>query len=73
MERNRIKVFEPFQDVSNPSTNIDAIMIIYGFYKRSSHTIMKGIRIENMGNARNEYKKLLEEGWEEDKYFWKIF
>ena len=69
MERNRIKVFEPFQDVSKPSTNIDAIMIIYGVYKKSSNTIMKGIRIENMGNARNEYKKLLEDGWEEDKYF----
>ena len=48
-------------------------MIIYGVYKKSSNTIMKGIRIENMGNARNEYKKPLEDGWEEDKYFWKIF
>ena len=48
-------------------------MIIYGVYKKSSNTIMKGIRIENMGNARNEYKKPLEDGWEEDKYFGRYF
>ena len=26
-ERNRIKVFEPFEDVSKPSPSIDAMMI----------------------------------------------
>ena len=35
-ERNRIKVFEPFEDVSKPSPSIDAMMISYGcVYKRS--------------------------------------
>ena len=29
-ERNRIKVFEPFEDVSKPSPSIDAMMISYG-------------------------------------------
>ena len=36
-ERSRIKVFEPFENVSRPSVNIDAMMISYGcVYKRSS-------------------------------------
>ena len=36
-ERYRIKVFEPFEDVSKPSPSIDAMMISYGcVYKRSS-------------------------------------
>ena len=29
-DRSRIKVFEPFEDVSKPSPFIDAIMITYG-------------------------------------------
>ena len=34
-ERNRIKVFEPFEDASKPSPSIDAMMISYGcVYKR---------------------------------------
>ena len=36
-DRSRIKVFEPFEDVSKPSPSIDAMMISYGcVYKRSS-------------------------------------
>ena len=27
-DRSRIKVFEPFEDVSKPSPNIDAMMIV---------------------------------------------
>ena len=43
-ERNRIKVFEPFEDVSKSSPSIDAIMISYGcVYKRSSKPVMKGL------------------------------
>ena len=62
-ERNRIKVFEPFEDVSKPSPIIDAIMISYGcVYKRSSKPVMKGSRVETIEGAREEYKKLLEEG-----------
>ena len=63
-ERSRIKVFEPFEDVSKPIPNIDAMMISYGcFYKRSSKPVMKGSRVETIEQARKEYKKLLDEGW----------
>ena len=33
------------------------------FLKRSSKPVMKGSRVESIEEARNEYKKLLEEGW----------
>ena len=62
-ERNRIKVFEPFEDVSKPSPSIDAMMISYGcVYKRSSKPVMKGSRVETIEAARKEYAKLLKEG-----------
>ena len=39
-DRSRIKVFESFEDVSNPSTSIDVMMISYGcVYKRSSKPV----------------------------------
>ena len=63
-DRSRIKVFEPFEDVSKLSPSIDAIMISYGcVYKRSSKPVMKGSRVETIEGARKEYKRLLEEGW----------
>ena len=63
-DRSRIKVFEPFEDVSKPSPSIDAMMISYGcVYKRSSKPVMKVSRVETIEAAREEYKKLLEEGW----------
>ena len=63
-DKSRIKVFEPFEDVSKPSPSIDAMMISYGcIYKRSSRPVMKGSRVETIEEARKEYKKLLEEGW----------
>ena len=63
-DRSRIKVFEPFEDVSKPSPSIDAMMISYGcVYTRSSKPVMKGSRVETIEGARKEYKKLLEEGW----------
>ena len=69
-ERNRIKVFEPFEDVSNPSPSIDAMMISYGcVYKRSSKPVMKGSRVETLESAREEYKKLLADGWEKTSIF----
>jgi len=62
--RSRIKVFEPFEDVSKPSPIIDAMMISYGcIYKRSSKPVIKGSRVETIEEARKEYKQLLEEGW----------
>ena len=37
-ERSRLKVFEPFEDISKPSPIINAMMISYGcVYKRSFH------------------------------------
>ena len=69
-ERNRIKVFEPFEDVSMPSPSIDAMMISYGcVYKRSSKPVMKGSRVETVESAREEYKKLLAEGWKKTSIF----
>ena len=73
-ERSRIKVFEPFEDVSKPSLSINAMMISYGcVYKRGSKPIMKGSRVETMENARKEYKELLEQGWEKTSIFRSFF
>ena len=69
-QRNRIKVFKPFEDISKPSPSIDAIMVSYGcVYKRSSKPVMKGSRVESIEDARNEYKQLLEEGWRKTSIF----
>ena len=73
-ERSRIKVFEPFEDVSKPSPSINAMMISYGcVYKRSSKPVMKGSRVETIENARKEYEKLLEQGWEKTSIFTSFF
>ena len=73
-QRDRIKVFEPFEDVSKPSPSIDAMMISYGcVYKRSSKPVMKGSRIETIENARKEYKEFLEEGWKKTSIFRSYF
>ena len=68
--RSRIKVFEPFEDLSKPITSIDAMMISYrSVYKRSSKPVMKGSRVETVESAREEYKKLLAEGWKKTSIF----
>jgi len=73
-ERNRIKVFEPFEDISKPSPSIDAIMISYGcVYKRNSKPVMKGSRVETIEAARKEYAELLKEGWEKTSIFMSYF
>ena len=73
-ERSRIKVFEPFEDVSKPSPSINAMMISYGcVYKRSSKPVMKGSRVETIENARKEYRELLEQGWEKTSIFRSFF
>ena len=73
-DRSRIKVFEPFEDVSKPSPSIDAMMISYGcVYKRSSKPVMKGSRVESREAARKEYKQLLEEGWKKTNIFKNYF
>ena len=63
--RSRIKVFEPFEDSSKNSYMVNAILISYGcVFKRSSKPVIKGSSVESIEEARNEFKKLLEEGWE---------
>ena len=69
-QRNRIKVFKPFEDISKPSPSINAMEISYGcVYKRSSKPVMKGSRVETIEDARKEYKQLLEEGWRKTSIF----
>ena len=73
-DRSRIKVFEPFDDVSKPSPNIYAMMISFGcVYKRSSKPVMKGSRVETIEEARKEYKRLLDEGWKKTSIFRNFF
>ena len=72
--RSRIKVFEPFDDSSRNPSVINAILISYGcVFKRSSKPFMKGSRVKSIEEARNEYKKLLEEGWEKTYRFNSFF
>ena len=60
--RDRIKVFRPFKSTLKQAQEM--MEIEYGcIYKRSSKTVMKGSRVETIGQARKEYKELLEEGW----------
>ena len=74
MDRTRIKVFEPFEDISKPGPTIDAIQISYGcVYKRSSKPVMKGSRVETIEAARKEYKQLLDEGWQKTSIFRSYF
>ena len=73
-DRSRIKVFEPFEEISKTSLSIDAMMISYGcVYKRSSKPVMKGSRVETIENARKEYKQLIEEGWKKTSIFRNYF
>ena len=63
--RSRIKVFQPFEACSKNSSMINVILISYGcVFRRSSKPVIKGSRVESIEEARNEYKKLLKEGWE---------
>ncbi len=73
-DRSRIKVFEPFEDISKPGSTIDAMMISYGcVYKRSSKPVMKGSRVETIEEARKEYKQLLDKGWKKTSIFKSYF
>ena len=72
--RDRIKIFKPFEDISKPSLSIDEMMITYDcVYKRSSKPVMKGSRVETIEAARKEYKQLLEEGWKKTSIFRSYF
>tara|TARA_A100001388_G_scaffold257517_1_gene223387 strand:+ start:645 stop:893 length:249 start_codon:yes stop_codon:yes gene_type:complete len=73
-ERSRIKVFEPFEDLTKPMPSINAMMISYGcVYKRSRKPVMKGSRVETIENARKEYIELLKEGWKKTSIFRSYF
>ena len=52
--RSRIKLFEPFEDVSKPSPSTDATMVSYGcVYKiRRRKPFMKGRRVETVDAAK---------------------
>ena len=72
--RDRIKIFKPFEDVSKPSPTIDAMEIQYAcVYKRSSKPVIKGSRVESIEDARKEYKLLLEKGWKKTSIFRSYF
>ena len=69
-DRSRIKIFEPFEEISKITNSIDAMMISYGcVYKRASKPVMKGSRVETIEAARKEYKQLLDEGWKKTSIF----
>ena len=73
-DRSKIRVFDPFEDVSKPSPSIDAMVISYGcFYKRSSKPVIKGSRVETIEAARKEYAELLKEGWKKTSIFRSYF
>ena len=68
--KSRIKIFESFEDSSKNSSMINAILISYGcVFKRSNKPVLKGSRVDSIEEARNEYKKLLEEGWKKTYRF----
>ena len=72
--KSRIKMFEPFEDSFKNSSMINTILISYGcVFKRSNKPVLKGSRVESIEEARNEYKKLLEEGWEKTFRFNSFF
>ena len=73
-QRNRIKIFKPFEDISKPSPTIKAMAILHAcVYKRSSKTIIKGSRVESIEDARKEYKHLLEEVWKKTSIYRSYF
>ena len=72
--RDRIKIFKPFEDISKPSPTIDAMEIQYAcVYKGSSKPVIKGSRVESIEDARKEYKHLLQEGWKKTSIFRSYF
>ena len=71
---SRIKLFESFEDSSKNSSMVNAILFSYGcVFKRSSKPFMKGSRVASIEEARNEYKKHLEQGWEKTYRFNSFF
>ena len=62
-----MKRFKKLENISLKEN--DFIEIEYGcVYRISAKPVYKGSWIESLKGARKEYKKLLDEGWE-NKYF----
>ena len=61
-QRNRIKIFKKFKSTLPQAEEVMEIEYAC-VYKRSSKPVIKGSRIETLEKAREEYKKLLVEGW----------
>ena len=61
-QRNRIKIFKKFKSALPQAKEVMEIEYAC-VYKRSSKPVIKGSRIETLEKAREEYKKLLAEGW----------
>ena len=56
-DRSRIKVFEPFENISKPFQYIDAMMISYGcVYKRLSKPVMKGSKVETVESEKKNIR-----------------
>ena len=69
-DRSRIQVFEPFEDLSKPIPSIDGMRVSDGCVNKiSSKRVMKGRMVETVESAREEYKKLLAEGWKKTSIF----
>ena len=72
-ERNRIKIFKKFKSTLPQAEEVMEIEYAC-VYKRSSKPVIKGSRIETLEKAREEYKKLLVEGWRKtsiyNHYLW---
>ena len=55
-QRNRIKIFKPFEDISKQSPTIKAMEIQYAcVYKRSSKPVIKGSRVESIEKLMEKY------------------
>ena len=69
-ERSRIKVFEPFEDVSKPSPSINAMMISYGcVYKRSSKSVINGRKVWDYKKCEKRILRTIRAGLGKDQYF----
>ena len=61
-QRNRIKIFKKFKSTLPQAKEVMEIKYAC-VYKQTSKPFIKGSRIETLEKAREEYKKLLAEGW----------
>ena len=72
-DRSRIKVFEPFEDVSKPSLALMQWWLVMAAFIKGGKPVMQGSRVETIESARKEYAELLKEGWKKTSIFGVIF